>query len=246
MGEGYPALNAPVAFRIRKNRLGLKPVRRDLLRGPQAFPGASLSHLNGMKAFASYHTFGEGGPSMRHKANGISDAADRFANEASLIRMHAKLCHERGAKSPFQRQSNYFKSESYNLINKQLSLPHGRASIRLIMADHNINIDLDLYSRIFYYGLFAIDYQSDFMDNRKRLLYSNQMHFAYLHRVPPEYLIGFLYQSGNSDLIADKVREASSEGEFVDLRKRSSGYDNQWRALAGAQLSPSSLPLVPT
>ncbi|MGB5864423.1 MAG: hypothetical protein WBG95_08980 [Sulfitobacter sp.] len=77
----------------------------------------------------------------------------------------------------------------------------------------------------FYYAFYIAFGNEPQITRHERSKASRQLVYAYRHKVPPHFLIGFIYQTGGS-----KVIDARLTGENADVRPQLSENLEPWRA----------------
>jgi hypothetical protein len=150
----------------------------------------------------------------------INNFVEKFIEDSDNLLRITKSKKPKGANSPFENRNGYFKSEAYYLILKQLSLPNGKNIIIYRLKDEGIDVIHPFNNRLFYWGLKSIDPNGVFLGDKNLDRFANQMHYAYEHGVPPQHLIGFLYQSGSAQRIASKMRSGTKEVDFSNIKSR--------------------------
>ena len=78
----------------------------------------------------------------------------------------------------------------------------------------------------FHWGLLALFGKSKLLTRDERRLFAAEMLYAHRHDVPPEYLLGFVYQVG---------KQAENMYEKVRSDKREPWFDQQTNVGAGAR-----------
>lgn len=148
----------------------------------------------------------------------LSAAATEFEQRADeiLAVYKAKKATSRGG-PPFEAKESYLKRRAYELIREYLAAPGRSGTIKTIVR---------LWRRVprspafsenpFFWGLLAVDPQADVLKPARLHLYSQQLLYAHRHHVPPHFLIGFLYQSGNPGDLSFKVARDLREDWFAD------------------------------
>jgi hypothetical protein len=150
----------------------------------------------------------------------ISPAAQAFEREAdrALARYEERKRMDRST-SPFAWPENLLKRECYNLILKHTRWS-GKAVLEIVRTWKCQPDTITYHHNKFYWGLLAIDPQGDFIPDPALSKYAKEMLYAAKHNVPPEYLIGFLLQSGNLTFIRNQLRSGEIDREFAAFRRR--------------------------
>jgi hypothetical protein len=94
---------------------------------------------------------------------------------------------------------------------------HGKAELfeRVIrQAGRGLTSKVRLDENPFHYGLLAMFVDDTILTRHDRSLFAHQMLYAYRHQVPPELLIGFIYQCGSSSELRRKVKAGVVEAGF--------------------------------
>lgn len=120
--------------------------------------------------------------------------------------------------TPFAWPENQLKRECYNLIIKHTRWG-GREIIDIVRKYGCVPESITFNKNKFYWGLLAIDPKGAYILDPQLSKYAKEMIYAWKHLVPPEYLIGFLLQSGNISSLRAKLREGGTEKDFIDFRK---------------------------
>ena len=147
----------------------------------------------------------------------LAASAFELAADDIIERYDARGRDPRGA-TPFAWPENQLKRECYNLIIKHTRWG-GREIIDIVHKYRCIPDSITFRQNKFYWGILAIDPKAAFISDPSLSKYSKEMLYAWQHRVPPEYLIGFLLQSGNLPALRVKLREGRTEKDFIDFRK---------------------------
>lgn len=149
----------------------------------------------------------------------LSPAATEFEQRADhiLAEYSAKLTAE-VVRSPYQAKEAYLKRASYGLIREYLRAPGRYRTIKSIVRRwHREPRSPSFSENPFFWGLIAVDPQADVLNPARIHLYSQQQLYAHRHDVPPHFLIGFLYQSGNPGDLSHKVASGYREEWFEQL-----------------------------
>lgn len=152
----------------------------------------------------------------------LSVAASAFEHRADeiLAVYEAKKTSARGG-SPFEAKEGYLKRKAYELICEYLAAPGRSGTIKSIVRLWRREPRSPPFSENpFFWGLLALDPQGDVLNPARLHLYSRQLLYAHRHEVPPHYLIGFLYQSGNPGDLSFKVARNLREDWFAERSNR--------------------------
>lgn len=119
---------------------------------------------------------------------------------------------------PFDSAEGTLKRECYALI-RRYRHKHQHEFLKRVSAYDNRRYDQPEYKENpFYWGLLAIDREVKSIGQGNLSEYAGQFLFADKHGVPPEYLIGFIYQSGGREMRI-KIRTDSRDHEFELFRR---------------------------
>jgi hypothetical protein len=147
----------------------------------------------------------------------LAESAFELAADEIVERYDVRGREPRGA-TPFAWPENQLKRECYNLIIKHTRWS-GAEIIAIVRKYGCVPESITFRKNKFYWELLAIDPKITCISDPSLSKYSIEMLYAWRHRVPPEYLIGFLLQSGNLSSLRVKLREGRTEKDFVDFRK---------------------------
>lgn len=131
---------------------------------------------------------------------------------------------EKSAECPFVSAEGYLKRECYILITNSNTRWHNDFIKKLSVYTNRERRQPSYEENRYYWGLLAIDPSHDMIGHNDLQIYSRQMLYAQRHGVPPEHLVGFLYQSGNQKSIQGKVQDNKREEEFDLVRNRTKHY----------------------
>lgn len=121
----------------------------------------------------------------------------------------------KGQLTPAETANGYLKRESYRIIDHYVT--HGRARFfeNVVRQDgRGLTARVKLEENPFHFGLLALFADDSVVSKQDRSLFSMQMLYAYQHGIPPEFLIGFIYQAGSKEEIKRKLRDGSFEPGF--------------------------------
>ena len=151
-----------------------------------------------------------------------------LTTEQQALRQEAKdINKEWKAKSaakglcPYDRPNSYLKRSVYELVRSCLSTDDGAMLRTAFTRERTLagaRGDTDTYEdNPFFWGLLLVcDYNGLSKSSLSR--FSLELRYADLHNVPPQYLIGFLYQMGTSDGLAGKIADGAREQWFVEKK----------------------------
>ena len=150
----------------------------------------------------------------------MSEAGEAFEQGAEeILNLYRERRKQTRPSAPFDWPESLLKRECYNLIQKH-SRWSGRVITSIVKRWECIPEQITYAQNKFYWGILAIDPEADCISNPSLSKYAKEMLYADLHGVPPEYLIGFLSQSGNLTLIRERLRRHELDQEFLNFRKR--------------------------
>lgn len=115
--------------------------------------------------------------------------------------------------SPFDSRSGRLRRFIYNLV-LELKAEKKLSVIRSIVYSLDYEpTKVNFSKNPFYWALYAAKGDGEVEITEKEMSrFATQMIYAERHNVPPELLIGFVYQQGNDQALAEKVRRGTSEG----------------------------------
>lgn len=144
----------------------------------------------------------------------LSGAQETYDDAAEFIRDgYSKRRPLKGLR-PFDSANGYLRREAYALIRETKSKRGGANTIRSLVQRLSTTPETPEYTENpFYWGLLAIDPHRDFLSPQDLSRFAKQLLYADRNGVPPNYLIGFLYQTGGprdlSHKLGSKVRDDS-------------------------------------
>ncbi len=124
--------------------------------------------------------------------------------------------------SPFEAPEGYLKRACFQVIQEFRKANAHHAIKKLANYAGRDRRQLTYTDNPFYWGLLAIDPAFSAIEEGSLSLYAKQLLHAANHKVPPEHLVGFIYQSGSQSALKRKVRIGEREEEFLRIRKRTS------------------------
>lgn len=149
-----------------------------------------------------------------------------MTNEQQALRKEAKdINKEWKAKSaaktvcPYDRPNSYLKRSVYEFVRSCLSTDDG-AMLRMAVTGERplagARGDTGTFEdNPFFWGLLLVCGDNG-LTKSSRSRFSLELQYANMHNVPPQYLIGFLYQMGTSDGLAGKIADGTREQWFVE------------------------------
>lgn len=109
----------------------------------------------------------------------------------------------------------WVKREAYRLLSHAVEGNYERTFRALVTEDKRSNRSIEeAIKNPFKYGLLAMFSDDSILSRKDRHVFGNQMLYAWLHDVPPEFLNAFLAISGGPVLIAEKLKEKNIEPGF--------------------------------
>ena len=159
-----------------------------------------------------------------NKKSNLQKLRDDFESHADAIMSAYRNRPAKGV-APNENAEGFFKREAYALIRKIIDMPNGTRVFTRILSDWDVlPRSPTLIENAFFWGLLAMDPEGahiervakwkprgrsktdkeNFLDRRKRSKYAKQLLFAHINDVPPEYLVGFIYQVGGVGVIDEK------------------------------------------
>lgn len=146
-------------------------------------------------------------------------AADFVRSGTAILLESAQLASSAERLPPFKSAGGYFRREAYALIREHLnSLQTIKQLARYDMREKR---QPTIENNVFYWGLLAVDPAHCAVKQADLSLTAMQMLYAHRHGVPPEHLIGFIYQCGSQSHIRKSVRCGLWEDDFLRLSARS-------------------------
>lgn len=119
--------------------------------------------------------------------------------------------------SPSEAANGFLKRESYRLICHYIEGGAARLFERVIRDNGKaLSSVVRLADNPFHYGLSAMFARSDLLSSADRSVYASQMVYAYRHGVPPNLLVGFLYQCGSFSGVRRKLKDGVIEAGFEE------------------------------
>lgn len=125
---------------------------------------------------------------------------------------------ERAKDSPQESPLGFLKRVSYALITRYIE------DERVILFEQAIRREgrglpstVKLRENPFYYGLLALFSSEHDLSRQDRSYFAQQMLYAYRHRVPSRFLVGFLYQVGSNITLRRKLGNNHVEPGFVGV-----------------------------
>jgi hypothetical protein len=136
-----------------------------------------------------------------------------FEQEASRIIWEwsrRKRAHQDSAESP----NAWFKREAYAFLRPFVLARDERTLERIVRRDQRPNALVEeAIKNPFKLGLLAMCVDES-ISRSDRSVFGNQMLYAHLHDVPPEFLNGFITASGKPSIIASKLKAGAIEPGF--------------------------------
>lgn len=126
----------------------------------------------------------------------------------------------RGQLPPAETANGYLKRESYRAIVHYVA--HGRAQFFewvIRREGRGLTSRVKLDENPFHFGLLALFADDSVVTRQDRNLFSMQMLYAYHHGIPPEFLIGFIYQAGSKEEIKRKLQAGLIEPGFEAMHE---------------------------
>lgn len=140
-------------------------------------------------------------------ARAIIDSWERLSQQTGL--------------SPQESANGTLKREAYRVICHYIDKGRAQFFEHVIRRDgRSLSSVVKLADNPFHYGLKAMFIDDSVITPPDRSLFANQMLYAYRHRVPPEHLVGFIYQSGSSAALRRKLKEGAIEPGFEAVYRR--------------------------
>jgi hypothetical protein len=97
---------------------------------------------------------------------------------------------------------------------------------RLARYDFRDKRQPDYAENYFYWGLIAADPTGDCISPKDISHVARELFYADNHAVPPEYLVGFLYQCGTQAQLKAKFKRTGREESFDKCRARATVLDD--------------------
>lgn len=136
-----------------------------------------------------------------------------FEQEASRIIWEwsdRKRAHHDSAESP----NAWFKREAYAFLRQYVIAGDQKTLERIVRRDQRPNsLVEEAIKNPFKLGLLAMCVDES-ISRSDRSVFGNQMLYAHLHDVPPEFLNGFIAVSGKPSVIASKLKAGTIEPGF--------------------------------
>ncbi|MGB7371839.1 hypothetical protein [Erythrobacter sp.] len=140
----------------------------------------------------------------------------RFEHEADRILDVYSRNRFSSPDSPYEAPLGTFKRESYRLLRQTIFTEGRHKIIKSIVRKMDVEPKrLKYRGNEFHFGLLAIDPHKDVLDRKRLSLWSRQLNYAHVHEVPAHLLLGFLWQSGSSAQVSQKLAEGYREPWFA-------------------------------
>lgn len=113
---------------------------------------------------------------------------------------------------PYDKPNGYLKREVYRLVRRCIA---GGAleTLKRIVAHDDSSSRPSAHNQVdpFYWGFMMVCGMDDRIRRQDRWKFANELLYAHRHDVPPELLVGFIYQIGSSDGLREKIRQGTTE-----------------------------------
>lgn len=119
--------------------------------------------------------------------------------------------------SPQMSRNGRLKREIYALVRHFLAQDHGNVIKEIVEDDGRAPANGPAFEdNPFHWGLLSLfEARGDGLSRGDRYLFARQMLYAHKHDVPPNLLVGFIYQSGKPQDIAQKLLAGTFEPGFT-------------------------------
>lgn len=139
-----------------------------------------------------------------------------------------------GRRSPQESATGLLKRKAYELVLHYISLGDVRTFERAVRAEGRQLPAKPIGDNPFHFGLLALFPDTQDFSRQDRHLFGVQMLYACRHNVPPQLLVGFIYQCGSQAEIRRKADRHTIEPGF-----EAEYQDDIWE---GARRPPQSAP----
>lgn len=147
----------------------------------------------------------------------------KFEREASEVIWEWAARKRRGGEQA-ESSNAWFKREAYRFLRRYVVNDEQRLLEEIVRSDMRPNrLVEEAISNPFKLGLLAMCVDES-ISRSDRHVFGNQMFYAHLHDVPPEFLNGFIAVSGKPAVIAEKLKrnfiEPGFEGKVIPMKLR--------------------------
>ena len=116
-------------------------------------------------------------------------------------------------RSPYANWSGTIRRFMYDLVRRYRANRELNIIQEMVWALPSEPLKVSFAENPFYWSLYAAKNDGEIAITYKEISrYAAQMQYADLHHVPPELLVGFVYQQGNDGDLARKLRDRLTEG----------------------------------
>jgi hypothetical protein len=139
---------------------------------------------------------------------GEADEWDEFSDR--ILAETQRLRNVRGL-TPYDHPDSHLKREVYRFVCRYLDEGNTKQLNRILEANRVILPRFPTFrENPFHWALSVLrDPKSDNIKKYQVSRFGRQLIYAKRHKIPPELLIGFLYQSGGPDVVASKAADAT-------------------------------------
>jgi len=116
------------------------------------------------------------------------------------------------AAKPYDTPNGYLKREVYRLVRHCIATQTVE-TLQALVADDDCSPRPTAYNKQdpFYWGLMFVFGMDRRVCRKTRERFANELLYAHKHNVPPELLVGFIYQIGNSNGLRKRILNAEME-----------------------------------
>jgi hypothetical protein len=121
---------------------------------------------------------------------------------------------------PYDTPNGFLKREVYRLVRRCIN-KQAVNLLRELVAKDDSSPRPTAYNEQdpFYWGFMFVCGMDKRVSRQDRWRFSNELQYAHKHNVPPELLVGFIYQIGKSDWLRERLRNGQME-EWWDTPER--------------------------
>lgn len=122
--------------------------------------------------------------------------------------------------TPYDRPNGYLKREVYRLVRRCIDKQAVNLLRELVAKDESSPRPTAYNEQDpFYWGFMFVCGMDKRVSRQDRWRFSNELQYAHKHNVPPELLVGFVYQIGRSDKLRERLRNGQMEEWYKETGK---------------------------
>lgn len=122
--------------------------------------------------------------------------------------------------SPYGTPNGYLKREVYRLVRRCIAKQAVKLLQELVAKDDSSSRPTAYNEQDpFYWGFMFVCGMDKRVSRQARWKFANELLYAHKHNVPPELLVGFIYQIGRSDKLRERLRNGQMEEWYKETGK---------------------------